>query len=130
MARGERRQYDYQPPSFEETVDRADRKGSMFDSMFKDVKVFKAEQGANLVRILPPGWEGARHYGYRIKVQRNVGPKDRQYLCLRENEASPYKKCPICLELYKLGSRATQQDKQLLTAGDSVVYYIVARNSP
>src|SRR5690348_4678402 len=97
------RSYDYTPPSFDSTVDRAERKGSMFDSMVKDAKLYRPKQGANLLRILPPGWPKAAHYGLTIMAHRGVGPNDRQYLCLRENASSPYKRCPICEELYKLG---------------------------
>lgn len=125
-----KRTFDYQPPSFEETVDRAERKGSLFDTLFKDsVKTFKARQGANIVRILPPSWKGARHYGLPIKVHRGVGPDDRQYLCLRENDSSPHDVCPICQALYDLGSRATAEDKKELRPGTSMVYYVVDREA-
>lgn len=123
------RAYDYKPPTYEDTVERAERKGSAFDTLFKDQKLYRAKQGVNLVRILPPGWEGARHYGLTIKVHRNVGPDDRQYLCLRENEHSPYKPCPICQALYDLGSRATAEDKKELRPGTNVAFYIIDRDN-
>lgn len=126
MARS--RQIDYEP-SYEATVDRAERKGSMFDNLLKDAKIYKPRQGANLVRILPPSWPKAAHYGLTIFVHGSVGPNDRRYLCLRENQTSPHKRCPVCEELYRLGSKASQEDRQQLRAKPQVIYYIVDRDN-
>lgn len=127
--RSKERSYDYQAPTYEDTVDRAERKGSMFDMVLKDAKFYRPKQGVNLLRILPPGWKGARHYGFPIRVHRGVGPNDRQYLCLRENEGSPYKRCPVCEALYDLGAKATQQDKMDLRPGISMIYYVIDRDN-
>ena len=123
------RDYNYQPPSYDATVDRAERKGSMFDSLFKDVKFYRTKQGANLLRILPPGWPNAKHYGLTVMIHRGVGPDDRQYLCLRENPTSPYKRCPICEELYNLGAKATQEDKNQLRPKSNLAYYVIDRDN-
>jgi hypothetical protein len=123
------RNYDYSPPAYQDTVDRAERKGSMFDNLLKEAKVYKSKQGANLVRILPPGWPKAAHYGLTIFVHGSVGPNDRRYLCLRENPTSPHKRCPVCEALYDLGAKATQEDRQLLRAKPNVIYYIVDRDA-
>src|SRR5215469_7307692 len=125
-----RREFDYQPPSYDETVERADRQGSMYDNLFKGVKTYKAAEGRNIVRILPPTWPKASHYGYPIWVHYGVGPKEAAYLCLRENKTSPYKRCPLCEELYSLGARATPEDRKLLMPTQSIIYYILDRNQP
>ncbi len=122
-----KRDYSYEP-SYEETVDRAERKGSLFDTLFKDVKVYAPKQGANLLRILPPSWKGARHFGLRVKVHYDIGPEDRRYLCLRD-EHSPHKRCPVCEALYDLGPNATQDEKRALRAGDGVAYYVIDRDA-
>lgn len=128
MAKSSRdREYDYNP-SYDEVVDRAERKGSMFDTLFKDVKVYAPKQGANLLRILPPSWKGARHFGLRVKIHYDVGPEDRRYLCLRD-ENSPHKRCPVCEALYDLGPNATQEEKRALRAGDGIVYYVIDRDA-
>ena len=123
------RTYDYQLPSYDKTVDRAERKGSLFDSLFKDVKTYRSKQGQNVLRILPPGWPNAAHYGLTVFIHRDVGPNDRQYLCLKENPSSPHSRCPICEELYRLGAKATQEDRQLLRAKPNVVYYVIDRDN-
>jgi hypothetical protein len=134
MARGkERRIYT---PTYEETQTRAERRGSMFDNMFKDAKMFRAKQGPNILRILPPGWLDDPRFknvkpgnGLRVMIHRNVGPNDRSYLCNRENVTSPYKSCPMCDELYALGSRATREDKRELLPTESVAFYVIDREA-
>lgn len=123
------RTYEYKAPSFEATVDRAEKKGSMFDSIFKDAKLYRSKQGQNLLRILPPGWPNAQHYGLTLFIHRDVGPDNRQYLCLKENAASPHNRCPICEELYKLGSKATQEDRKLYRPQSRMAYYVIDRDN-
>jgi hypothetical protein len=123
------RKFNYKP-TYEETVKRAERKTSGYASLLKDAKIFKAAEGDNVVRVLPPSWKDPDHYGYRIWVHNNVGPKDQRYLCLRENPTSPHKRCPICEELSRLGPRATTEDRQLLSPREAVLYYIVDREKP
>jgi hypothetical protein len=131
MARtARRREFDYKPPSFEDTVERADRQGSMYDNLFKGIKTFKPVEGRNIVRILPPTWPKATHYGFPIWVHYNVGPKEAAYLCLRENKTSPHKHCPLCDELYTLGAKATTEDRKALLPTQSIIYYILDRNQP
>ena len=130
MARSSERRYDYTPASYEDTVDRAERRGSMFDSLLKDAKIYKSKQGANLLRILPQGWKSDKnHYGLTVWIHGDVGPDDRRYLCLRENPSSPYKRCPICEELYRLGSRATPEDKAQLRPKPNVMFYVIDRDN-
>jgi hypothetical protein len=123
------RKFNYKP-TYEDTVKRAERKTSGYASLLKDAKIFKAAEGDNVVRVLPPSWKDPDHYGYRIWVHNNVGPKDQRYLCLRENPTSPHKRCPICEELSRLGPRATTEDRQLLSPREAVLYYIIDREKP
>lgn len=131
MARGRDRNFDY-TPSYEDTVEQAEKRPS-FDNTLKDVKMFKARQGANLIRIMPPTWrfaEGERkHYGLLIRLHRDIGPRDRAYLCLKENDWSPEKRCPICDALYDLGRHASQEDKRALGTQESYLAYIIDRDA-
>jgi hypothetical protein len=123
------RKFNYKP-TYEDTVKRAERKTSGYASILKDAKAFKPAEGDNVVRILPPSWKDPDHYGYRIWIHYNVGPKDQRYLCLRENPTSPHKRCPICEELSRLGPRATSEDRKLLSPSEAVLYYVVDREKP
>ena len=52
-----------------ETASRAEQKSSGFDNMFKDVTKYNAKVAVNTLRILPPGWKDAKHYGLTIFIQ-------------------------------------------------------------
>jgi len=124
--RGERRRYE---PTYEGTIERADRRGSLFDNIVKGVTLFRPHEGENLIRILPPGWEDPEHHGYYIKVHNNVGPRQQKYLCPLENSTSPHDWCPLCDEFYRLGARATQDDRKVLGVSDNVLFYIIDRDT-
>jgi hypothetical protein len=126
MARGNRDRYEY-VPSYEDTVDRAERKG-MFNGMIKGVKSYTAKQGDNWLRILPPLDPKQRHYGIRVKVHFGVGANNQRFLCLNQS-GSPYEgECPSCAELARLGARATKEDRSALKAGEQVLYYVIDRD--
>ena len=67
-------------------------RGGNFDSIFKpQYKVYKVKDGKNVIRVLPPTWDKARHYGYDIHVNYNIGPDNQSYLSLSKmkGEADP-----------------------------------------
>lgn len=56
---------------------------SDYDKFVKDgIKNFKPRDGDNRIRILPPTWKGAKHYGVDLKVHYGVGADRQSYLCL------------------------------------------------
>lgn len=127
MARGKR--FDY-TPSYDETVARADNKGGGFDNLWKDVKLYTAKEGLNTLRILPPGWEGAKHYGFSVMIH-NIGPqgRSRRYFCLEQNDDSPHKRCPICEELRRIRNPDADMKKEF-GARSQIAYYIIDRDNP
>lgn len=71
---------------------RATQRSGDFDSIIKEgVKLFKPREGKNKVRILPPSWPEANHYGYEIFVNYGIGVDEQQYLSLSamKNEPDP-----------------------------------------
>jgi hypothetical protein len=122
-----RRAFDYQPPSFEEASKLTERRGSRFDNIIKQdgPRFFKARGGDNFIRILPPTWDNAKHYALAIKIHRSIGPDNATYLCLKENETSPEKDCPICEERYRSG--IPQKDNDTLRAQTSQLIYLIDR---
>lgn len=93
MARIEKkRSFKYQERSREDVKARANQRGGGFDSFIKqEYKLYKVRDGKNLIRILPPTWEGARHYGYDVFVNYNIGVDNQSYLSLAKmkNERDP-----------------------------------------
>jgi hypothetical protein len=86
------RRFQYKPRDPNVVKTRATQRGSDFDSIFKEgLKIFKPKEGKNTIRILPPGWEGADHYGYDAYINYGIGINDQAYLSLSEmrKEADP-----------------------------------------
>jgi hypothetical protein len=93
MARpSEKRGFRYNQRSKEDLRERANMKGGDFDSIIKPkYKVYKPHDGKNVVRVLPPTWEGAKHYGFDVFVNYNIGVDNQSYLSLAKmkGEADP-----------------------------------------
>jgi len=119
--------FDYKPPSYDEVNKFTQKRSSTFDSIIKNTgpRFFKARQGDNTVRILPPTWEGARHYSYEVWVHNDVGPDKQSYLCLKDNSASPEKNCPLCEERHS--PRASQKDIETLRPRPRNMIYLIDR---
>lgn len=67
-----------------------------FDKLIKPgIKVYKVRDGDNKIRIMPPTWPDAKHYGFDVYVHYNVGPDRASYLCLNKHGDGG---CPICEE--------------------------------
>lgn len=73
---------------------RANQQGSEFAGIIDaDIKTYTPSKGDNFVRILPPTWEGAEHYGLEVYVHYSVGPDKASVLCLNRMKSE---RCPIC----------------------------------
>ena len=91
MAKAERR-FRYTERSKDDVKERANMRGGGFDSIIKpNFKRYKMRDGKNIVRVLPPTWEEARHYGYDIWVNYSIGADNQSYLSLSKmkNERDP-----------------------------------------
>src|SRR6202012_5512454 len=89
-----RSSFQYKPRTVDQIKGRANRKTSMFDSIFKPgFDSYRPKTGDNLFRYLPPTWDDSDHYGYTVHVHRNVGANNSTYLCLRKMLNKP---CPVC----------------------------------
>lgn len=118
---------NYTPPSYKEAEERRDRSTSQYDSLIvpSGPKFFKARKNNNTIRILPPTWEGAKHYAYEVKVHSDVGVQNQQYLCLVQNEMSPYKECPLCEERNR--PDVSHEDREKLRAKSRNYIYLINR---
>lgn len=120
---------DYQAPSYEEATETSERRTSQYDSIIISTgpKFFKARGGSNTIRILPPTWDGARHYSYEVKVHNDVGVQKQQYLCLDQNEASPERGCPLCEE--RNSPELSHEDREKLRAKSRNFIYLIDRHN-
>jgi hypothetical protein len=123
MASGRRSAFDYEAPSFNEATDlTASKRTSTFDAMVKPdgPRYFKARNGDNTIRILPPTWEGARHYSFEVWIHNEIGPDNQSYLCLDKGLKQT---CPLCEERYN----ASQADAEKLRPRPRNYIYLIDR---
>lgn len=86
------RSFRYQERSRDDVRERANNRGGNFDSIFKpQYKVYKVKDGKNLLRILPPTWDDAKHYGIDLYINYGIGADNQSYLSLSKmkNERDP-----------------------------------------
>ena len=88
----EERGFKYRKRTKEQVRERANMRGGNFDSIIKPkFKMLKVRDGKNIIRILPPTWDDASHYGYDIWVNYGIGADNQSYLSLSKmkDEADP-----------------------------------------
>jgi len=83
MVKPNGRGFHYRERTREDLKERANMRGGNFDDYIKPkYKKYKVRDGKNLIRILPPTWENARHYGLDIWLNYSIGPDNNTYLSL------------------------------------------------
>jgi len=76
------RSFGYKP-TYEGLKGRVNSRGGGFDTYVKQqYKMYKVKDGKNLIRIMPPRWDDAGHYGLTIYVNFGIGPDNQSYLSL------------------------------------------------
>lgn len=119
--------FNYKPRTKEQVDKRANQKGGGRDSVFKpNLNLFTPHGGENRLRILPPGWEGAEHYGIDIYTHRDIGADKSSYLCLAAHKKGP---CPVCEEEARARKEGDDDYAQKLKAGKGVLVYMIDRKS-
>lgn len=97
MALGKKKSksFEYKPRDADAIQRRASAGGNREGFLADGVKTFTPKEGQHTVRILPPTWDGAEHYGYDVWAHYNVGPDGGAYLCLQKMNNEH---CPICTD--------------------------------
>jgi hypothetical protein len=133
--RSGRSSFEYKARDEEDTKRRATQGANDFDKILNDkVKMFKPQDGDNRVRILPPTWPDAKHFGLDIFVNYGVGPDRQSYLDLykMKGEDDPVHDLLVKTK-EEIGSTDNKEDLQYikdLTAKKRVLVYLVDRNDP
>jgi hypothetical protein len=125
--RGKTGSFSYRERSVDDVKSRASQSGSSRDSFLKDnVTYFTPKVGDNTVRILPPTWDDARHFGIDVHVHYEIGPDKAAYLCLDKMEGKP---CPICEERAKAEASGDTDYAAKLKASKRVLVYVIDRDT-
>lgn len=119
--------YTYRARNSEQVKSRiASAGGTLIDPYLRDdVKLFTPKVGVNIVRIIPPTWEGAEHYGFDLFLHYDVGADRGVYACIRHmrNEA-----CPLCDERKRADDAKDKAYSDKLKPNKRVLVYIIDRN--
>ena len=122
--------YEYHARDDESAKKRATQGGGDFDRLLIDgVKGWKPNDKDNRIRILPPTWPGAKHFGLDVYVHYGVGPDRNSYLCLNKMKGLPD---PIAEEyaILKRDARNDADDKAAkeLSPKPRVLVYLIDRD--
>lgn len=98
--------------------------GEVQDPYIKsDVRLFRPADGPNHLRMMPPTWDDADHYGIDIYVHYGLGPDNRlAYLCPQRMKMEP---CPICEERAKADDEGDEEYARSLFPTRRVLAYVV-----
>ena len=124
---GRSSRYEYQSRSVEDTKKRSNQGANDFDKILVDsIKVWKPNDGDNRIRIVPPTWKGAKHFGLDIYVHYGVGPDRQTYLCLSKMKGE---EDPIAEE-YAIAQRdGDEKYAKDLAAKKRVLIFLVDRDN-
>lgn len=119
--------FEYHRRTTEEANERAAQGASDFDRIIKGgVKVWKPQDGDNCIRILPPTWKGAKHYGLDIYVHYGVGADRGQYLDLTKMLDKPD---PITEEWAEARREGDEKYAKQIESKRRVLVYLIDRNA-
>lgn len=104
---------------------RQNQQGSEFQGFIKDeFKTYSVAKGDNFLRILPPTWADAEHYGLDIYVHYGIGPERATALCLSKMKGQ---RCPICEASVRLEKAGDDEGAKEIKAGKRVLVWMVDR---
>lgn len=124
--RGGGRRFEYQRRDPSETKRRSEMGAQDYDRILKDgIKMWKPNDGDNRIRILPPTWKGAKHFGLDIYVNYGVGPDRSTFLSLSKMKGE---RDPIAEELDAARKDGDEKYVKDLTPKRRVLVYLIDRD--
>lgn len=121
------RGFRYQERSYEDMRQRSERTGRLFDSQVKkNIDLWRPKAGDNYVRILPPTWEGARHFGLTIWTHTYFGVNRSNYLCPAKMLD---KRCPICEAAARAVKRGNEEEAAELKPKEQSAVWMLDRSA-
>lgn len=115
----------YQPRDTEKIQQRATRRISGGESYFSEhVKFFTPREGDHEIRILPPTWPDAEHFGIDVWLHYGIGPDGGSYLCPQKMNGEP---CPMCEERARAQKEGEDDLANALASRPRVAFYLIDR---
>ena len=120
------RRFTYKKRSYDDARKRAEQSSGARDSFIADdISLWKPSEGDNTIRILPPGWDDANHYGIDLYVHYGIGPDNAAYLCLDKMKGEP---CPVCEERLVAENEGDKDYSRKLKPTKRVLFYLLDRD--
>lgn len=125
MAKEAERGFTYKKRTKDDLKERANMKGGNYDTYIKPkYKQWKPKDGKNLIRILPPTWDGAKHYGLDIFVNFNIGADNQSYLSLSKHNKGAD---PLADARREAQADGDKELAKALSPSQRILYWIIDR---
>ncbi len=99
--------------------------GSGYQPFKSEFTVWKPKDGDNIIRILPPTWENADHYGLILGIHFFIGPEKSSFICPYKFDRKP---CPLCEKKERLEKMGNKKESDSYRATSRTLVWIIDRN--
>ena len=121
-----RSSFEYKRRDADSVRKRGEQSGGDYDRILTDtVQMWKPNDGSNTIRIMPPTWDGADHFGFDVFVHYEVGPDNQSYLCLDKMKGEA---CPVCDERARAVKDGDTEYADKLKPAKRVLIYMIDRD--
>jgi len=119
--------FTYRPRSADDVSRRQQADGNRGPSfLVGDHPRFTPADGDNLIRILPPTWDDAEHFGLDAYVHYGVGPEEGAYLCPKRMKGEP---CAVCDAADEAAADGDEDLARELNPAHRVLYWVIDRDN-
>jgi hypothetical protein len=123
--------FKYQERTREQLQKRASQSGGAREGYIMDkYRVWTPREGEHRVRILPPTWEGAQHFGIDVFAHYNIGMENSVFLCVQNSpDVCDKEDCALCDARAKAGENRDEVLADALKPRKRVLVWIIDRNN-
>lgn len=117
--------FEYRARTSEEMNKRAHQSGGSKEGFIKpEFSVWTPKDGDNKIRILPPTWDDATHYGLEVFAHYQVGPDNSSFLCPKKSNNDD---CAVCDARLEAMNDGDEEGARALNWRKRVVMWIIDR---
>ena len=121
-----KKKFEYRPRTTEEMHRRANQKSGSKEGFLKqEFTAWTPKDGTNRIRILPPTWDEAAHFGLEVFAHYSIGPDNSSFLCPKKHG---HGECSVCDERTKLKNDGDEDAAKELAWKKRVAMWVVDRS--
>lgn len=98
--------------------------GSGYHAIKSEFPVWKPKDGDNIIRILPPTWDDAKHYGFPKAIHYFIGPNKSSFVCPFSERKGL---CPLCEKRQELEKLGRKKEAEKYYAGARPFLWLIDR---